>query len=55
MEHCARGIYVDFFIDLIDEKQLSDSLLLKKDGKTQKVDMSDVSDNVDINTLTDNL
>ena len=45
----------DNIIDLIDEKQLSDSLLLKKDGKTQKVDMTDVSDNVDINTLTDNL
>jgi hypothetical protein len=45
----------DNIIDLIDEKSLSDSLFLKKDGKTQKVDMSDVSDNVDINTLTDNL
>jgi hypothetical protein len=45
----------DNIIDLIDEKQLSDSLLLKKDGKTQKVDMSDVSDNMDINTLTENL
>ena len=45
----------DNIIDLIDEKQLSDSLFLKKDGKTQKVDMTDVSDNVDINTLTDNL
>jgi hypothetical protein len=45
----------DNIIDLIDEKQLSDSLSLKKDGKTQKVDMNDVSDNVDINTLTDNL
>jgi hypothetical protein len=45
----------DNIIDLIDEKQLSDSLLLKKNGKTKKVDMSDVSDNVDINTLTDNL
>ena len=45
----------DNIIDLIDEKQLSDSLFLKKDGKTQKVDMSDVSDNLDINTLTDNL
>ncbi|HXU28796.1 MAG TPA: hypothetical protein VN698_16320 [Bacteroidia bacterium] len=45
----------DNIIDLIDEKQLSDSLLLKKDGKTQKVDISDVSDNIDINTLTENL
>ena len=45
----------DNIIDLIDEKQLSDSLLLNKNGKTQKVDMTDVSDNVDINTLTDNL
>lgn len=45
----------DNIIDLIDEKQLSDSLLLKQNGKTQKVDMSDVSDNVDLNTLTDNL
>lgn len=45
----------DNIIDLIDEKQLSDSLFLKKDGKTQKVDMTDVSDNVDLNTLTDNL
>ncbi len=42
-------------IDLIDDKSLNDSLFLKKDGKTQKVDMSDVSDNVDINTLTDDL
>ncbi|HTA62736.1 MAG TPA: hypothetical protein VK835_09785 [Bacteroidia bacterium] len=45
----------DNIIDLIDEKQLSDSLLLKKNGKEQKVDMTDVSDNVDLNTLTDNL
>ena len=45
----------DNIIDLIDENALSDSLLLKKNGKTQKVDMNDVSDNVDINTLTDNL
>jgi len=45
----------DNIIDLIDEKSLSDSLFLKKDGKTQKIDMTDVSDNVDINTLTDNL
>ena len=45
----------DNIIDLMDEKSLSDSLSLKKDGKTQKVDMSDVSDNVDLNTLTDNL
>ncbi|MFI5142068.1 MAG: hypothetical protein ACHQII_06905, partial [Bacteroidia bacterium] len=45
----------DNIIDLIDDKQLSDSLLLKKGGKSKKVDMSDVSDNVDINTLTDNL
>lgn len=45
----------DNIIDLIDEKQLSDSLFLKKDGKNQKVDMTDVSDNIDINTLTDNL
>jgi len=45
----------DNIIDLIDEKSLSDSLLLNKNGKTQKVDMTDVSDNVDINTLTDNL
>ncbi len=45
----------DNIIDLIDEKSLSDSLFLKKNGKTQKVDMNDVSDNVDINTLTDNL
>ncbi|HXD91983.1 MAG TPA: hypothetical protein VNX01_02155 [Bacteroidia bacterium] len=45
----------DNIIDLIDEKQLSDSLLLKKNGNTKKVDMSDVSDNVDINILTDNL
>ena len=42
----------DNIIDLIDEKQLSDSLFLQKDGKTQKVEMNDVSDNVDINTLT---
>jgi hypothetical protein len=45
----------DNIIDLIDDKQLSDSLFLKKDGKIQKVEMNDVSDNVDINTLTDNL
>jgi len=45
----------DNIIDLIDENSLSDSLSLKKNGKTQKVDMNDVSDNVDINTLTDNL
>ena len=45
----------DNIIDLIDEKSLSDSLLLQKDGKKQKIDVSDVSDNVDINTLTDNL
>ena len=45
----------DNIIDLIDEKSLSDSLLLKTKGKTEKVDMNDVSDNVDINTLTDNL
>ena len=45
----------DNIIDLIDEKQLSDSLFLKNNGKTKKVDMTDVSDNVDINTLTDNL
>lgn len=45
----------DNIIDLIDEKQLSDSLFLKKDGKKQKVDMTDISDNIDINTLTDNL
>lgn len=45
----------DNIIDLIDEKSLSDSLFLKKNGKTQRVDMNDVSDNVDINTLTDNL
>ncbi len=42
-------------IDLIDEDALSDSLSLKKNGKTQKINVNDVSDNVDINTLTDNL
>ena len=45
----------DNIIDLIDEKSLSDSLLLKTKSKTEKVDMNDVSDNMDINTLTDNL
>jgi len=45
----------DNIIDLIDEKSLSDSLFLKKNGKTQKVDINAISDNVDINTLTDNL
>ena len=45
----------DNIIDLIDEKSLSDSLLLKTKRKHQKVDMRDVSDNVDINTITDNL
>jgi hypothetical protein len=45
----------DNIIDLIDENSLSDSLSLNKDGKTQKINVNDVSDNVDINTLTDNL
>jgi hypothetical protein len=45
----------DNIIELIDEKALSDSLLLRTKGKTQKIDMNDVSDNMDINTLTDNL
>jgi hypothetical protein len=45
----------DNIIDLIDENSLSDSLSFKKDGKTQKINVNDVSDNLDINTLTDNL
>ncbi|MBS1646791.1 MAG: hypothetical protein JST67_05580 [Bacteroidetes bacterium] len=40
-------------IDLIDENSLSDSLLLKKNGTTQKVKVEDVAENIDINTLTD--
>jgi hypothetical protein len=48
-------ISLDNIIDMMDETTLSDTLLLKKNGKTQKVQINDVSDNVDINTLTDNL
>ena len=45
----------DNIIDLIDEKNLSDTLLLKENGKTQKITVDDTSESVDINTLTDNL
>lgn len=45
----------DVIIEMIDEDALSDSLSIKKNGKTQKLDMDDVSENMDLNTLTEEL
>lgn len=43
-------------IEMIDVKALSDSLSLKeKNGKVEKVDAKDVSEEVDMNTLTEEL
>lgn len=43
-------------IEMIDVKALSDSLSIKnKNGKTEKLDVEDVSDNIDVNTLTEEL
>jgi hypothetical protein len=43
-------------IEMIDVKALSDSLSIKnKNGKTEKLDVDDVSDNIDVNTLTEEL
>jgi hypothetical protein len=42
-------------IEMIDIKALSDSLSLKKNGKIQKIDADEVSEEVDVNTITDEL
>jgi hypothetical protein len=43
-------------IEMIDVNALSDSLSIKnKSGKTEKLDVEDVSDNIDVNTLTEEL
>ncbi|MGZ3865138.1 MAG: hypothetical protein ACXVC6_15500 [Bacteroidia bacterium] len=43
-------------IELIDVKALNDSLSLKeKNGKVEKVDVGEVSEEVDVNTLTEEL
>ncbi len=42
-------------IEMIDVKALSDSLSLKKNGKTEIIDASEVSEEIDVNTITDEL
>lgn len=42
-------------IEMIDEKALNDSLLIGKDGKKEKISAEDVSEEIDVNTLTEEL
>ncbi len=42
-------------IEMIDINALSDSLSLKKNGKSQNVSVDEVSDNIDVTTLTEEL
>jgi len=42
-------------IDMIDEDALSDSLFLKKDGKQEKISAEEISNEIDVNTLTEEL
>ncbi|HXB40203.1 MAG TPA: hypothetical protein VNZ49_06645 [Bacteroidia bacterium] len=50
-----QNVSEENIIEMIDVKSLSDSLSLKKNGKTEKVDMDEVSENVDVNTITEEL
>ena len=50
-----QNISEETIIEMVDIKALSDSLSLKKNGKTDNVSLEEVSDNVDVNTLTEEL
>ena len=50
-----QSVSEENIIEMIDVKALSDSLSLKKNGKTQKIDADEVSEEVDVNTITDEL
>ncbi len=50
-----QSVSEENIIEMIDVKTLSDSLSLKKNGKTQKIDADEVSEEVDVNTITDEL
>jgi cell division protein FtsL len=50
-----QSVSEENIIEMIDIKTLSDSLSLKKNGKTQKIDADEVSEEVDVNTITDEL
>lgn len=42
-------------IEMIDVKALSDSLSLRQNGKTEKIDADEISAEIDVNTLTEEL
>lgn len=50
-----QNVSEENIIEMIDIKALSDSLSLKKNGKTEKIDAGDVSEEVDVNTITEEL
>ncbi len=50
-----QSISEENIIEMIDVKALSDSLSLKKNGKSEKIDADEISEEVDVNTITDEL
>lgn len=50
-----QSVSEENIIEMIDVQALSDSLSLKKNGKTQKIDAEEISEEVDVNTITEEL
>ena len=50
-----QAVSEENIIEMIDVRALSDSLSLKKNGKTEKVEADEISDEVDVTTITDEL
>lgn len=50
-----RNVSEESLIDLVDIETLSDSLSFKKDGMTEKLSAEDISNEIDVNTLTEEL
>jgi hypothetical protein len=50
-----QNISEESIIEMIDVEALSDSLSLKTNGKVEQVGVEEVSDNIDVNTLTEEL
>lgn len=50
-----QNISEESIIEMIDMEALSDSLSLQKDGKVEQVGVEELSDHIDVNTLTEEL
>lgn len=50
-----QNISEESIIEMINVEALSDSLQLRSEGKVEQVDMEEMSDNIDVNTLTEAL